>query len=420
MVGEQGPARRRSVSPVILWLAAAELVVGVGALVLMGETNPLYYLLIVAVAAVVVLVVASDDRRRTKAAASRAAAVDPGATNPDTAVAGGLGAEVSADGSDEAAAVEIETTVAGGHDEPADEPVLDLTAPAVAAMAPAEPVATAEPATAEPTTAHPAPAARPASGKAAAGGVALRSASEEFVAALIGYGMRVGVRTITRADRDGWTGALRVEYDLLLAASCCAENERHVVGELTTWDSVSVLHLLDTGAEQGSGIARSVVAPYGRLPAATRVPVRRDPSRVSCEVATLALDPRVANEDALHLLWRGIYDHARRGGASDVVWTLAIDLAVLWRDQYGFPISFLGDGKRAPSGTAVTIAISLADLEQKLLRERPAYYGWMTVAFSDAERTALGLPVDLSGAYERVCGHVMATLDAVRSPLVLQ
>jgi hypothetical protein len=434
MVGEQGPARRRSVSPVILWLAAAELVVGVGALALMGETNPLYYLLIVAVAGVVVLVVASDDRRRTRSNANAgldaadAAPVDaPAVTSDLTIDASTIDAstadETTADTSAEAAApVAADTTVDATAEptdaaptlEAADAPAIDLTA--VAAMAPAEPsVAPASDAARDTAVGRAAPAKAPATN-----GVALRSASEEFVAALIGYGMRVGVRTITRADRDGWSGALRVEYDLLLAASCCAENERRVVGELTTWDSVSVLHLLDTGAEQGSGIARSVVAPYGRLPAATRVPVRRDPSRTSCEVATLALDPRVANEYALHLLWRGIYDHARRGGASDVVWTLAIDLAVLWRDQYGFPITFLGDGKRAPSGTAVTIAISLADLEQKLLRERPAYYGWLTVAFSDAERAAFGLPVDLSGAYERVCGHVMATLDAVRSPLVLQ
>jgi hypothetical protein len=146
--------------------------------------------------------------------------------------------------------------------------------------------------------------------------VPLRSTREEFVAALVEYGMRTGVRTITRADRDGWAEALRVEYDLLRAASCCAENERAVVSELVMWDSVSVLHLLDTPEGLGDGISRSVVAPYGRLPAATRVPVRRDPARFTCEVATLALDPLVADEYALNLLWRGIYDHARRGGAT--------------------------------------------------------------------------------------------------------
>lgn len=359
-------ATRHPVSPVIAWLAAAELLVGIGALVLIGATNPLYYLLIVVVAAVVVLVVAADERRRARggAAAARRAAVA-------AVIATEAGSAPAAPG------VDRSSEVATG---PGPERVVSPAASAAV----------------------------------------LQSKSEEFVAALISYGMRVGVRTITRADREGWASALGVEYELLRAASCCAENDRHVVGELVTWDSVSVLHQLDTGPADGSGIARSVVAPYGRLPAATRVPVRRDPARVSCEVATLALDPRVANEYALHLLWRGIYDHARRGGATDVVWTLAVDLAALWREHYGFPLSYLGDGKRAPSGTAVTIVISLAELEQKLLRERPAYFGWMTVAFTDAERAALGLPVDLSAAYERVCGYVMAQLETARLPLVLQ
>lgn len=370
MEDQAGASGLRAVSPVIKWLAAAELIVGVGALAVMGETNPLYYLLIIAVAVVVVATVASDQRRRERsdaAVAQRAAAAREAA-----------------------------------------RPVLPAATPPVADV-------------------HTAPgsrgAASPASSGAASGAssaVPLRSASEEFVAALIDYGTRVGVRTITRSDRAAWSGAQQVEYDLLRAASCCAENQHGIVGELVTWDSVSVLHLLDTGSAEGSGIARSIVAPYGRLPAATRVPVRRDPTRVTCEVATLALDPRVANEYALHLLWRGIYDHARRGGATDVVWTLAIDLALLWREHYGFPIAFLGDGKRAPSGTAVTVVISLPELEQRMLRDRPAYLGWLTVAFSDLERSALGLPMDLTGAYERVCAHVLAKLDTVRSPLVRQ
>jgi len=240
------------------------------------------------------------------------------------------------------------------------------------------------------------------------------------VAALVEYGMRVGVRTVTRADRDDWEQAQRVEYELLRAASCCAENERQVVGELVMWDSVSVLHLLDTPSGSGDGVARSIVAPYGRLPAATRVPVRRDPARFTCEVATLALDPRVANEYALNLLWRGIYDHARRGGATEVVWTLATDLAALWREHFGFPLQVFGDNRRNASGTTVTVVIPLSDLETKLVRERPAYYGWLTVGFVESERAALDLPIDLSGAYERVCAYVMARLDEVRSPLVLQ
>ena len=207
---------------------------------------------------------------------------------------------------------------------------------------------------------------------------------------------------------------------MLRAASCCAENEREIVGELVMWDSVSVLHLLDTPHASGDGVARSIVAPYGRLPAATRVPVRRDPARVTCEVATLALDPRVANEYALNLLWRGIYDHARRGGAAEVVWTLAADLAQLWRDHFGFVLEVLGEGRRNSTATTVTVLVPLAELEAKLLRERPAYYGWLTVGFVESERVALGLPIDLSGAYSRVCAYVMAKLDEVRSPLVLQ
>jgi hypothetical protein len=376
---QAGASGLRAVSPVIKWLAVAELVVGVGALALMGETNPLYYLLIVGVAVVVVAAVASDQRRRERS---------------DAAVA--------------RRAAEAASGSSAMPEMPAAPPAADPAATS-GATPPARP-AVERPGAVAGTTGAPGPSSI----------VPLRSASEEFVASLIEYGTRVGVRTITRADRAGWAGAQSAEYQLLRAASCCGENEQGIVGELVTWDSVSVLHQLDTGSLEGSGIARSVVAPYGRLPAATRVPVRRDPARVTCEVATLALDPRVANEFALHLLWRGIYDHARRGGATDVVWTLAIDLAMLWREHYGFPVTFLGDGKRAPSGTAVTIAIALADLEQRMLRDRPAYLGWMTVAFSDAERSALGLAIDLSGAYERVCAHVMAKLDSVRSPLVLQ
>jgi hypothetical protein len=146
--------------------------------------------------------------------------------------------------------------------------------------------------------------------------------------------------------------------------------------------------------------------------------VRRDPARATCEVATLALDPRVANEYALNLLWRGIYDHARRGGATEVVWTLAGDLAALWRDHFGFPIEIIGD-RRATSST-VTAVIPLPELEAKLLRERPAYYGWLTVGFVEAERAALGLPIDLSGAYARVCAHVMAKRGPATETLALR
>jgi hypothetical protein len=64
--------------------------------------------------------------------------------------------------------------------------------------------------------------------------------------------------------------------------------------------------------------------------------------------------------------------------------------------------------------------IPLPELEARLVRERPAYYGWLTVGFVEAERTALGLPIDLSGAYDRVCAFVMAKLDDVRSPLALR
>ncbi len=337
-------------SPGIKILAIAEFVVGVGALAVMGETNPLYYLLVVGVAAVVVALVASDQRRRSRAearAASRERTFDALAMP--------------------------------------DQPATAVAAPASATAA--------------------APSA-------------LRSDREEFVAALVEYGMRIGVRTITRAERDEWATAQRIEYDLLRAASCCAENERAVVGELVMWDAVSVLHLLDTPSDAGDGIARSVVAPYGRLPAATRVPVRRDPARFTCEVATLALDPRVANEYALNLLWRGIYDHARRGGATEVVWTLAGDLATLWRDHFGFPLEIIGD-RRATSST-VTAVIPLPELETKLLRERPAYFGWLTVGFVEAERVALGLPIDLSGAYARVCDHVMAARASVTETLALQ
>lgn len=334
-------------SPGIKLLALAEFVVGVGALAVMGETNPLYYLLVVGVAVVVVVLVASDQRRRARAEDRRVAA----------------------------------------------------------------PVAVAAPfadATATPPAASEAPVA----------GAPLRSDREEFVAALVEYGMRIGVRTITRAEADDWAHARRVEYDLLRAASCCAENERNIVGELVMWDAVSVLHLLDTASGSGDGVARSVVAPYGRLPAATRVPVRRDPARFTCEVATLALDPRVANEYALNLLWRGIYDHARRGGATEVVWTLAGDLAALWRDHFGFPIDIIGD-RRATSST-VTAVIPLPELETRLLRERPAYYGWLTVGFVESERAALGLPIDLSGAYARVCAHVMAKRAQATETLALR
>lgn len=336
-----------ALSPGIKLLALAEFVVGVGALAVMGETNPLYYLLVVGVAGVVVALVASDQRRRARTAgAMRAVAAAPG------------------------------------------------PAPLAPADAPAAPAPTAG--------AAPQPAVAP-----------LRSDREEFVAALVEYGIGVGLRTITRAERDDWAHAQRVEYDLLRAASCCAENERNIVGELVMWDAVSVLHLLGTTDGAGDGVARSVVAPYGRLPAATRVPVRRDPARATCEVATLALDPRVANEYALNLLWRGIYDHARRGGATEVVWTLAGDLAALWRDHFGFPIEIIGD-RRATSST-VTAVIPLPELEAKLLRERPAYYGWLTVGFVEAERAALGLPIDLSGAYARVCAHVMAKRGATET-----
>ncbi len=361
-------------SPVVKWLAIAEFVFGVGALVVLGETNVLYYLLVVAVGVVIVALVAYDQRHREKVeqqTAARRAVVGRAA---DDALAQVIGfserpaPRVGADG--------------------ADRPNVDT-----AASAPAE------------------RATQP---------VPLRSPREEFVAALVEYGMRTGVRTITRADRDGWAEALRVEYDLLRAASCCAENERAVVGELVMWDSVSVLHLLDTPEGLGDGVSRSVVAPYGRLPAATRVPVRRDPARFTCEVATLALDPLVADEYALNLLWRGIYDHARRGGATEVVWTLAADLAALWRDRFGFPLEFLGDNRRAAASTTVTVVIPLPELEARLVRERPAYYGWLTVGFVEAERTALGLPIDLSGAYDRVCAFVMAKLDDVRSPLALR
>jgi hypothetical protein len=361
-------------SPVVKWLAIAEFVFGVGALVVLGETNVLYYLLVVAVGVVIVALVAYDQRHREKVeqqTAARRAVVGRAA---DDALAEVIGFS------------ERPAPRAGADG--ADRPNVDT-----AASAPAE------------------RATQP---------VPLRSTREEFVAALVEYGMRTGVRTITRADRDGWAEALRVEYDLLRAASCCAENERAVVSELVMWDSVSVLHLLDTPEGLGDGISRSVVAPYGRLPAATRVPVRRDPARFTCEVATLALDPLVADEYALNLLWRGIYDHARRGGATEVVWTLAADLAALWRDRFGFPLEFLGDNRRAAASTTVTVMIPLPELEARLVRERPAYYGWLTVGFVEAERTSLGLPIDLSGAYDRVCAFVMAKLDDVRSPLALR
>lgn len=353
--------QRWQLTPGIKWLAIAEFVVGIGALAALGETNPFYYLLIVGVALVVVALVASDQRRRAhgeQQAIARRAAVRAAAL------------ALLFDGGD---------------------------------VAP-QPVSASV------------PAALGSQGHV----VGLASEHEVFVASLVEYGTRTGVRTITRADGDGWARARRVEYDLLRAASCCAVDERLVVGELITWDSVSVLHVLDTPVGLGDGVARSIVAPYGRLPAATRVPVRRDPARASCEVATLALDPRVANEFALNLLWRGIYDHARRGGATDVVWTLAADLAALLRDQFGFPIQMLGDNRRSLAGAAVTIVIPLLELEQTLLRDRPAYYGWLTVGFTENERAALTLPIDLSGAYDRVCAHVLAKLEQVRSPLVLQ
>lgn len=353
------PPRRASLSPAIKLLAVVEFAVGIGALAVMGETNPLYYLLVIGVAFVVVGLVASDQRRRARTerqAGERRAAVGRAT---DAALAVAFSDPVSPPAS---------VTVAGGG---------------------------------------------PAS-------AALRSEREEFVAALVEYGMHLGVRTIVRADHDDWSHARRVEYDLLRAASCCAVNEHAVVGELVMWDSVSVLHLLDTPSGSGDGVARSIVAPYGRLPAATRVPVRRDPARVTCEVATLALDPRVANEYALNLLWRGIYDHARRSGATAVVWTLAADLAALWRDRFGFVLEVLGDGRRNSSATTVTVVIPLPELETKLVRERPAYYGWLTVGFVEAERVALSLPIDLSGAFGRVCAHVMAKRDEVRSPFVLQ
>jgi hypothetical protein len=351
-------------SPVVKWLAIAEFVFGVGALVALGETNPLYYLLVVAVGVVIVAMVAYDQRHRERAeeqATARRVEVGRAADAALAPVVAPSGADV--------------VPVTNGFDEVES------------------------------------PATRPAP---------LRSTREEFVAALVEYGMGTGVRTITRADGDAWLEALHAEYDLLRAAACCAENEREIVGELVMWDSVSVLHLLDTPAGLGNGISRSVVAPYGRLPAATRVPVRRDPARFTCEVATLALDPLVADEYALNLLWRGIYDHARRGGATEVVWTLAADLAALWRDRFGFPLEVLGDNRRAASATTVTVMIPLPELENKLVRERPAYYGWLTVGFAEAERAALGLPIDLTGAYDRVCAFVMAKLDDVRSPLALR
>jgi hypothetical protein len=49
-------------SPVVKWLAIAEFVFGVGALVVLGETNVLYYLLVVAVGVVIVALVAYDQR----------------------------------------------------------------------------------------------------------------------------------------------------------------------------------------------------------------------------------------------------------------------------------------------------------------------------------------------------------------------
>ncbi|CAB4752676.1 unannotated protein [freshwater metagenome] len=374
------PSSSAKVLPVVKWLAVAEFVFGVGALVVLGETNPMYYVLVVAVGAVIVALVAYDQRRREK-------------TEQQTATRRAIVGQAA----DDALANALELATAAPN----------LAGPNIAGRADDElaaPEGSGDPATTE-RPARPAPR---------------RSTSDHFVAALVEYSMHTGVRTITRADREGWTEALRVEYALLRAAACCAENEREVVGELVMWDSVSVLHLLDTPEGLGDGISRSVVAPYGRLPAATRVPVRRDPARLTCEVATLALDPLVADEYALNLLWRGIYDHARRGGATEVVWTLASDLAALWRDRFGFPLEILGDNRRAASATTVTVVIPLPELEIKLLRERPAYYGWLTVGFAEAERTVLGLPIDRSGAYDRVCAFVIAKLDDLRSPLALR
>ena len=60
------PPRRAELSPAIKLLAVAEFAVGIGALAIMGETNPLYYLLVIGVALVVVGLVASDQRRRAR------------------------------------------------------------------------------------------------------------------------------------------------------------------------------------------------------------------------------------------------------------------------------------------------------------------------------------------------------------------
>ena len=63
---DASPSSLSQLSPGIKILAVAEFVVGVGALAVMGETNPLYYLLVVGVAGVVVALVASDQRRRAR------------------------------------------------------------------------------------------------------------------------------------------------------------------------------------------------------------------------------------------------------------------------------------------------------------------------------------------------------------------
>ena len=170
----------------VKWLAVAEFVFGVGALVVLGETNPLYYLLVVAVGVVIVALVAYDQRHREK-------------TEQQTATRRAVVARAA----DEALAKVV--TAEDAEPAGADRRV-DVGQPGHAAGA-----AETEPAE-RPT--RPAP---------------LRSTREEFVAALVEYGMRTGVRTITRADREGWAEALRVEYDLLRAAACCAENENEIV-----------------------------------------------------------------------------------------------------------------------------------------------------------------------------------------------
>ena len=337
---------RFSFSPGVILLAIIEFGAGIGALVFMGVTNPLVYLLVVAIASAVVLVIAADQRRRENASerVHLVSIIEKHKAGKDGGASPAESAPNEAD---------------------ADLDLRELFPP-------------------------------------------LRNESEEFTASLISYCEHVTLHRVTRDDPGKWDHARHIEYELLSAAQCCAENEREVVGELVTWDSVSVLHVLDNPRSPGDGVARSIVAPYGRLPAATRVQVRRDPVRLACEVATLALDPRVADEQALNILWRGIYRHARRGGASEVVWTLASELATLWRERFGFPLEVLSEGRRASTASAVTVVVTLAELELRLLRERPAYLGWMTEGFTPQERSALSIPIDLSDAFARVQDHVFS------------